>query len=1229
MTKRLACLSAFLVLVLMPSFGSQDGANSQSGLQAKSQTGQRRSVSRVSRAAMANWSRMAKSPSPAPTQIGFLSGTQIAAAGGTFPSFPAVIGDFTGSGVKDVAAIVNNPVGGTPVYSIAVELNDGKGGFTTKLTPTGASEQDPIFVGNLSGHANGEDDVLIVHPYPSPGATTIEGWVSNGDGTFTSKGTLKVTTNGFVWATLADVNGDGKLDVVLADAASPKGNICTALGNGDGTFGTLSCVAIVGALNAGSPSGVPGNPVVFADFNGDGFLDFAAASAGNGSTIAPNQIVVYLNNGSGGYDLPTALVTPDTVYDSCFLGGGVLHTGGKGDLVSANCDDNSVTVYVNNGTGGFATGFYYAVASRPVGVTVADVNNDGKTDIVASCFRSADIKVLLGDGSGAVAPATVGYVTGGSPLVPPLVADFHGDVTKPDVVVPDNEFSFVYLEGYGDGSFRSAVNYYAEPGGGAQAQAVNIATGDFNGDGIPDFVIGNFDAPKLSHTAITVFLSNSNGSLNPGVNYYPANSVTNYSLQYVAVADFNGDGKLDIAASDNFNGVVQIFTGNGDGTFATGATYKTDTAAGANPVGLIVGDFNGDGKPDLAIVNNHGGTTANVGILINNGNGGFNSVVNYPLSTVATEITTAALRGTGKPLDLVVPLYGTSAVPGSAVAILLGNGNGTFGKETDVPLTNTNAKNPYLNPYAAAVGDLNGDGKVDLAVTIEDQTHFNQGIAVVLGNGDGTFQANPVLLPSTLQNPALDVPLPGYVKIVDMNQDGIPDLVYSNSQFATVGILYGKGGGAFYDPVEFPADRWAWGLAVVDLNGDGGTDVVVSGNSLDFSGVAVLFNDGGNKTTLASSSNPSTPGAPVTFAATVASDVRGVTAIPTGNVTFKDGSTTLGSAALNSSGVASFAASGLADGPHAVTAQYGGDSDVHFLASASAVLDQSVGKADGVVLVALKSSLNPSMPGQSVTFTATVADTVTGEPFVPTGAVKFYDGSTFLVSVNLSAGVAAFSTSTLAPSSNPHGITAQYSGDANFAAKISSVLSQTVLLPNYSLSVSGSQTVNPGSSATYKITQTANNGYKGTVNFPATACSGLPSGTSCSFSPSSVAGSGSTTLTISTTGPTAALIAPQMPRGGALDLWASLGGLGLVGVVLAGDWSSRKRRRLGTVLAVLAVMFLITLVGCGGGGSSSGGGGGGGGGGTAAGTYSVVVTVTDTTGAGPSNGPLKVTLIVN
>ncbi len=980
MNRRTACLLVLVVSVSLCSFGidSQRNSNATSKRSAHAHT----------------VNQNASLPSnPPPNKIGFLSPAQAAAQGAIVGIFPAVMGDFKGDGNLDAATMVNTSPG-KHVYSISAAINDGTGSFTTVLTSTpGENQQDPLFAAHLKGGTEATDDLLLVHPAASPGHTYIQAWLSNGDGTFTAVGTgTSVTTTGFVWATVTDVNGDGIPDVVIADAATPNGNIWTMLGKGDGTFTPASpaSVAFTGALSAfgtGNTTTVPGNPMVFADLNGDGFLDFAGAAA-PGGTAANNQIVEYLcTSGTSpctSYAAPALLTNSGTtpVYDSCFLGSGNLGstTAPQIDLVSANCLDGNITIYTNNGTGTFATGVYYTAGARPSAASVADVNGDGNGDVVVTDLNSAAIKVLLGNGNGTVNPPTVGYVTGGAPLMPALIGNFSGASNPLGVLLPDNQTNFTYLEGFGDGSFRSGINYYAQAaGGGFEPEGVGLASGDFNGDGIPDFVIGNSDCPTCKHAAITVFISNADGSLKPGVNLSPPTGT--YVLQFVAVADFDGDGKLDIAASDTLNGRVEIFYGNGDGTFGNPVPYSADSAASPHTVGIVAADINGDGKPDLAFVNNFGSTiftptSADVGVLINNGSGSqsanFNTVVNTPvLSTVATELTAADVNG-DKKLDLVVPLYGVCASnvcspPGSAVAILLGNGDGTFQPESDFSLVNNGTT--YLNPYYAAVGDLNGDGKVDLAVTMQDVTGATQGIAVALGNGDGTFQT-PTLLPTTLENTLFaGPPLPGYVRMADMDLDGHLDLVYTNALQGTVGIMYGVGNGTFYDPIDFAADRWAWDFALADVNGDGNLDVVASGFQQSFSGVGVLLNRGG-ATTLQSSAPNATKGTAVTFTATVhGANLRGVPPIPTGTVTFFDSSTQLGApVVLNASGVAAFTTSTLAAGTDSITAQYSGDAN--YVSSVSAVLDEMVGQPSYTIKASPTSQT--VSPGSAAAYSITV-----------------------------------------------------------------------------------------------------------------------------------------------------------------------------------------------------------------------------------------------------------------
>ncbi len=953
MNSRAVRFFVFLMLVSLLSFGSDAQVTSTSTRSARTANSGR---------ARAKWQGQTKTPVlPQPSNIGFLAATQIPAnpvfpGAGTYSPYPAVLGDFNGDGNRDdVAAIVNNGSSSTPAYAISVILSNGNGTFqpavlTPVTLPSNTDIFDPIFVGDVNG--DGKDDIVILH---QGAPATVEVWLNNGSGGFaeTSQGVIPVTANGAVWAAVMAVKPDTALDIVVADNGNP-GSIWVLKNknDGSGTFNTPTGIPFLGQLNPGV--------VVFADLNGDGYLDFAGPAGPGSPTGSLNQMVVYLNTPSSGYGTypnnPAALGTPDSVYGSCFNVGGDLTGDGIDEIVSANClDNNSVTVYVNDGKGNFSAGVYAQGGIDTTALTVADVNGDGKNDIVASNQQGADVTVLLGDGNGTVQDASVGYAIGGTRLTatgvvlpPALVADFNKDGHN-DVIVPDELYSFVYLPGFGDGSFRSAVDYYSGPitpiNGNGYQTSVAIASGDFNGDGRPDFVVGNNYAFGKTEGNITVFLSNGDGTLKPGVNYGSKAFPTNFQFQFVAVGDFNGDGKLDIAATDTVNGGIQIFTGNGDGTFTQGSTYRTEPSSVTtySTLGIIAGDFNGDGKTDLAVVNctnngavcTKGATNGDVGVLINNGTGGFDTVVNYVVALPGTEITAADVNG-DKNLDLIVPLYGSNSTVGTSVLVLLGKGDGTFPTSKSTTVGN--------NPYAAAIGDLNGDGKPDLAVTIQDQTSsHSQGIAVALGNGDGTFKT-PTLLQTTAQSALFGFPQPGYVKMVDLNQDGHLDLIYTNSTFSTLGLLYGKGDGTFpYPPLEYPAGSFASDIAFADVNGDGIPDVVTTGTKKGFSGVTVLLNAGGTNVGVTSSANPSIVGTAVSYTATVKESVRGVTAVPTGSVKFYDGSALLGSGTLNTSGDAVLSTAGTVVGSQSITAQYSGD--INFSPNTSPALAQVVHQA--------------------------------------------------------------------------------------------------------------------------------------------------------------------------------------------------------------------------------------------------------------------------------------------
>ncbi|MGH9495115.1 MAG: FG-GAP repeat domain-containing protein [Candidatus Sulfotelmatobacter sp.] len=733
-----------------------------------------------------------------------------------------VMGDFNGDGKKDAAIVVFNTVGQTSTYSLSVLLGKGDGTFQTAvLTDTPGNADDPIMVGDVNG--DGNDDILMVHrsgfgpclsgkktgiqPQGGCGQSSVSVFISNGDGTFASPVNYVVSYNSLVGGVLTDINADGKLDFLAFDDSTP-GNAIDLLGNGDGTFQTA---ATYFTLTGPAPGAM-----FFADFNGDGKLDFAGYSS--------SQLSVFLASGSG-WAAPVDLTTEDGEYDGCFSTAGDLTGDGKPEIVSVNCDEqNWVTVYVNNGDGTFAPGVYYNLTGDlyqvPSEAAIGDVNGDGFNDIVVTNEDGGDISVLLGHGDGTFTAEPLNYDTGGFPWMTPLVADFNGDGLL-DVLVNDDYFNLVYLQGYGDGTFRGVPTYPLPNSFDQFAWSYSVATGDFNGDGIPDLAVGQ--SSNDGSTGVVVYLGKGDGTFSPGVSYGESTG-----LAYVTVADFNGDGKLDIAATDVRNDAVQILTGNGDGTFGIGLSIST---GGSDPSNIVSGDFNHDGKTDLAVANGGSGTIA---VLLGNGDGSFAGAVSYPTTYYFPQYITAAdIDGDGY-LDLAVTAYTDGP---AAVGVFLAN-NDNSGTFKPVAYTTLDG-----NPVFVAFGDLSKDGKADLAVTELDGSTYYGFVEVGLGNGDGTFGTLAAYPTSTF---VAESPRPADIQVSDINGDGNLDLVYVNSGFGTVGIMYGNGDGTLNAPVEFPGNEDNYGLALADLDGDGAIDVVTAN---DYSGgPSVFLNGSGNAT---------------------------------------------------------------------------------------------------------------------------------------------------------------------------------------------------------------------------------------------------------------------------------------------------------------------------------------------------------------------------------------------
>jgi hypothetical protein len=281
--------------------------------------------------------------------------------------------------------------------------------------------------------------------------------------------------------------------------------------------------------------------------------------------------------------------------------------------------------------------------------------------------------------------------------------------------------------------------------------------------------------------------------------------------------------------------------------------------------------------------------------------------------------------------------------------------------------------------------------------------------------------------------------------------------------------------------------------------------------------------------------------------------------------------------------------------------------------------------------ITLGSSINPGITGQPVTFTATVAGTVGNPPPIPTGTISFLDSGTALYSpVTLNAiGVAVFTTSSL--SAATHSITAVYSGDTNFLPVTSTAVSEViVLMPGSDYTLSSdvtTQSVSSGSPVTFSLTVTPAGGYNGTVSF---TCSGLPTNAACTFSPTSLSPTDegtalTTSLTVATNnGATTSF--NKSPKRNALNLYACLGGLGLLGIVWAGSRKrGRPRKAISRTLTLLTVVMIGLLAGCGGSNNSATGSD------VAVGTYTFNVDATGTAGTNQGNTmlhQLSITLTV-
>ena len=344
----------------------------------------------------------------------------------------------------------------------------------------------------------------------------------------------------------------------------------------------------------------------------------------------------------------------------------------------------------------FTNATNFLTGTNPNSVTTADINGDGKKDLVVANLGSNNVSVLLNDGNGSFGTAT-NYPAGTSGNFV-AVADFNGDSKLDFVVTNYNSSTVSLLLNNGTGGFGTPTSFSVG------TQPNSVAVGNFNSDSNLDLVVANYGA-----TDVSLLLNNGSGSFNA------ATSLTvGTSPRSVAVGDFNGDGKLDIVAANYDSANVSVLLNNGSGGF----NAATNFTAGTSPAAIAVADIDDDGKLDI-VAANYGSN--NVSVLLNNGSGGFDVATNFVVGTNPRSVAVADIDGDTK-LDLVVANSGSSNV-----SVLVNDGNGGFSTATNLTVGSS--------PESVVVQDFDGDGKLDLVVA----NSVSSNVSVLLN----TFNSDP------------------------------------------------------------------------------------------------------------------------------------------------------------------------------------------------------------------------------------------------------------------------------------------------------------------------------------------------------------------------------------------------------------------------------------------------------------------------------------------------------
>lgn len=608
-----------------------------------------------------------------------------------------VLSDINGDGKLDILAanigsntisvLINTTTTGasTPTFSAKTD-------FTTGSSPYSVS------VADLNG--DGKPDMAVVN-YSGPSVSVFFNTTTTGAATptFSARTDFTVGTNP-VAVKIGDLNGDGKQDLVVSN--SLPGTLSVL-------FNTTTTGASTPSFSAKTDFATAGNPfdVAIGDINGDGKPDLVSANHD------PGNISVLLNTTTIGAATPTFSAKTDFAVGSLVntITMSDLNNDGKPDLSITSGGSNSVTVYFNltapaASTPVFTTKADFATGVLPEGNAICDINRDGKPDIIVANVSGNSFSVLMSTTTvGVSAPsfsAGTGFPSAGS-AQDVCSADFNGD-GKPDFASANYGSSTISVNlntttpGALTPTFSSFTTFAANP------SVIGIWSADFNGDGKPDLACINY-GPSI----ISVYIN----TTTPGASTPTFTAKTDFASintgNYLVAADFNGDGKPDLACTDmNDNSMSVFLNTTTPGSTTPSFAAKTTFTAGNHVNKILASDFNCDGKPDIVVGNRD---ENNISVYINTTTPGaltptFTAKTDFAVNGNAYGLGSGDFNGDGKQ-DIacangsVISVFLNTTTPGATTP--------TFSAKTDFATTAT--------AFYICTADFNGDGKIDLGYT--------------------------------------------------------------------------------------------------------------------------------------------------------------------------------------------------------------------------------------------------------------------------------------------------------------------------------------------------------------------------------------------------------------------------------------------------------------------------------------------------------------------------------